>query len=588
MLRKLMIRNFAIIEALELELGDGLTVLSGETGAGKSILVGALHLVLGGRASSDAVRTGCDSAEISAIFDPSEETGIRERLQQLGIDVKEPLVLRRQIQREGRSGAWLNDHPVTVATLGQLAEALVDISGQHQHQSLLKEENHLLLLDRSGDLEGVRDRVAKRYEALLNLVKEREKLLQAASKREEQIDFLNFQLAELEQAQIKPGEERELAEERDRARYAEAIQAGLSAAETLLNGERAVASQCSRAERELERIALMLPELGPLLERLRSARLELEDVAASLDGLNRQATVQPGRLDEIEDRLALLGRLMRKHGSTTEAVLEKQEQMRAQVERLSDVDASMKQLDQAVEKAGSQALSLARELSEKRMQAAETLAARIEAELADLGMTRTRFAVSVTPRIEKETDDIETDGQRLGRTGLDEVRFLISPNVGEDLRPLSRIASGGELSRVMLAAKCVLLAKDPVALSVFDEVDAGIGGDIAAMVGRKIRQLSRERQVICITHLPQIAAYGDKHLQVMKSTRKGRTYSQVLALQDQSAREMELGRMMTGSSGGDAAQQAAKELLRRIEQEQDEVSKRSGKTSRRRKIKASA
>jgi DNA repair protein RecN (Recombination protein N) len=561
MLRRLTIRHFAIVDSLSLDLDEGLSVLTGETGAGKSIIVGALNLVLGGRALSEVVRTGCDSAEVSALFDRPADPAINRMLDDLGLTPDETeLLFRRQVFIEGRSRAWLNDRPITVMVLGDIAGRLVDISGQHQHQSLLRVDNHLLLLDRFGELDGRRAEVGARYERLRALEHERRALLDGIARRQERSDFLRFQLDELEKAQVKPDEELDLERERGLLRHAEAIREGLSESQSRLSGEAAAVAACVRAERALGATTRYLPEAEGLVKRLESARLELEDIGHTLSGLLRKTDSNPRRLDDIESRLALLARLLRKHGPTTRDLSAKRDAMRAELEKLEHGDEALTALSRQVTAASAHVLEAARILSQERLLAAQKLSKAIIAELNDLGMPKTQFSVTVEPRLETGEDGLSTDGVVVGPNGIDLIEFRFSPNPGEALKSLARIASGGELSRVMLAIKCVLLEHDPVSLSVFDEVDSGIGGSVAQKVGEKIRDLSGARQVICITHLPQIAAYGDRHFLVSKSSRKGRTFSQVDVLAAESAVFEELARMMAGEALGEAALNAARDL----------------------------
>ncbi|RJO64102.1 MAG: DNA repair protein RecN [Myxococcales bacterium] len=560
MLRQLAIRNFAIIESLDLDFSPGLTVLTGETGAGKSILVGALALVLGGRASADLLRTGSEEAEVAARFDWPDDADLRTRLDELGVPAGDELMLRRQVQREGKSRAWVNDRPITVGVLAQLAGRLVDISSQHQHQSLLNVENHRLLLDRAGGLEAQVADVGLRYAALMELVRKRRRLAEAQGQRAEREAFLRFQIDEIEKAGVQPGEEKALQEQRQTLRHAEQIKAALDEALTVLDGQPSAGALAIKAERALNQAAQHLPSVGDLARRLESARIEIEDVAESVRSLGDKLDADPGRLEEIEDRLALLSRLLKKHGPTTEELLAKTERMRGELAEMEDVEGALADLDKKLKAAESSALAAAEDLSGRRRDAALALGKKVEAELASLGMRKTAFQVSVRPRSGSE-ETVSAGGRALGPQGLDEVEFLIAPNVGETPRPLARIASGGELSRVMLAIKGVLLASDPVDVSIFDEVDAGIGGAVAQMVGKKIHGLARARQVICITHLPQIAAYADQHSRVEKEARKGRTYTRVATLDEREERVREVARLMAGEAAGEASLEAARELL---------------------------
>lgn len=561
MLQRLSIRNFAIIERLDLEFDGGLSVLTGETGAGKSIILGALNLVLGGRASPELIRTGCDYAEVTAIFELTEEERTSLETPDPELRDDEELILRRQIRRGGRSRAYANDRAVSVTVLAQLAAGLVDIAGQHQHHSLLSSEKHLMLLDRFGDLDFLRIEVGEQYGRLLELVRRRRKMRRDAEQRQEMADYLRFQLDELKKADIREGEEDELGAERDLLRHSEALRGGLKSAMTLLDGEKAAVSALAGAENQLKKIRDRMPALDEMITRLESTRLELEDLGQTLGVYNRQSRSDPARLEEVEGRLAKLGRLFKKHGPGTGQLLAKRDSLESELSQMESLDEHLSELDVAIKPEREKLYTLAGKLSKKRKKAAEKLAAGIAAQLLDLGMKRTCFEVAVRPRTGDSDEGLPAESGRVGTTGMDEVEFMISPNPGEELRPLARIASGGELSRVMLAIKSVLLAKDPVALSIFDEVDAGIGGEVAHRVGAKIKELSRARQVICITHLPQITAYAEAHYSVSKENRDERTFTRVSFLETKKQREEELARMMSGEAAGTAARKAARELL---------------------------
>lgn len=560
MLRSISIRQFAIIESLDLDLKDGLTVLTGETGAGKSILIGALNLVLGGRATPDLIRTGCDFAEVGAVFDLPDIEEIRQLLGEIGAESDSELIFRRQVVKEGRSKAWLNDKVVSVKTLGDLAEKLVDIAGQHQHQSLMSVENHLLLLDRFGKLENLRDKVGRKYSELLELNRERESLEKRAIKTSDREEFLRFQLNELEKTGVKVGEEEELIQERNLLANAETINEALSNVIKMLDENSAIAS-CSKAEFSLNKIVSKISQVGDLSSRIQSARIELEDISDTVRGLMNQAISDPQRLDELENRLAVLKRILQKHGPTETDVLNKIEDMTKELLEMESLDDLLDEMDSKIREKSLEALEIAGELSEKRKKAAKLLSKNIEQHLSDLGMKNSRFKVSVEKKSLAGESEIETDGKALGPMGIDHVEFLISPNQGEIMKPITRIASGGELSRVMLAIKSVLLEQDPVETSIFDEVDAGIGGEVAKDVGIKIKQLAAKRQVICITHLPQIVVYGDNHFKVKKTSRNGRTYSEVVNLNTRKEREEEVARMMTGEAKANASIKAARELI---------------------------
>jgi len=561
MLQRISIRQFAIIESLDLEPGEGLTVLTGETGAGKSILVGALNLVLGGRATPELIRTGFDFAEVSAVFDLPDNNDVAKLLAEIGVESDGELLFRRQVKKTGRSRAWLNDRPVSVKTLGDLAELLVDIAGQHQHQSLMAVENHLLLLDRFGKLEPIRNKVTAKYNELLELIRKRDEFQKKVIQTAEREEFLKFQLKELENADIRFGEEDQLITERNLLRNAETINDSLSIVFQMLSSENASINFCSKAENSLEKISDKLPQVAELGARLQSARLELEDIGETVKALLYQAKSDPARLDEVESRLAKIKRLLQKHGPTTEDLIRKVEEMKDELAEMGSLDEILDDFKQRISQTADEAMKIAKDLSKKRKKVAKVLSKGIEQQLADLSMEKTRFEVRVANKSSLSDNDVAANGSALGANGIDDVEFMISPNQGETLKPMTKIASGGELSRVMLAIKSVLMERDPVETSIFDEVDAGIGGEVAKDVGLKIKQLAQKRQVICITHLPQIVVYGDNHYKVKKTSKNGRTYSDVVELGLLKEREEEVARMMTGESKTKASVNAARELI---------------------------
>ena len=562
MLQRLTIRHFAIIDELDLSFIDGLTILTGETGAGKSILVGALNLVMGGRASADLVRTGCDYAEIMAEFVIPPQSPVYAQLSELGIEAEACLTVRRQVMQRGRSRAWINDHPVTAGSLSEIGEQLIDISSQHQHQSLLQVDQHLFLLDRVGGLEGLREEVTLLYRELAKCVKAHRKLENTARYKLEREDFLRFQLKELDRADFRENEEDELEAERDLLRHSEKIRGALTAAAEQIGGDSGAASRTAKTKRELERIQAYLKDAREWISRLQTVQLELDDLSLGISERLRKLDIDPKRLDEVETRLALLARLLRKHGPTFADLKAKQAEMQTELAAMEDLEAALDGTRAAIEHARKAVLGRASVLSEKRRMAASHFSEAVEDELRNLAMPKTRFVVRLSPKSAGSEETIDGAGVCIGPDGIDHVEFLLSPNVGESLRPLARIASGGELSRIMLAIKSVLQSSDPVSLSVFDEVDSGIGGEVAHRLGEKIHALSRTRQAICITHLPQIAAYADTHWHVTKTVTDNRTFSEVSLLSDDNQRAMELAHMMAGEATGSASLQAAHDLLR--------------------------
>jgi DNA repair protein RecN (Recombination protein N) len=562
MLLSLTIDNLVLIEHQVLELGQGFNVLTGETGAGKSMLVDALALVLGGRARPDMVRSGAREAEVAALFEIEGGSRVAAKLEAAGVPCDGELVVRRVVQAEGRSRAFLNGKLSTAAQLAELAPDLCDVASQHESVSLTDPATHLEYLDAYGRLEAMRDALGEKVADLANVVREIDRIREAERDRAEREDFLAFQLREIEDLNPSPGEEAELEGERARLRHAEKLSnATQGAADRLYEGEDAVCDQLARISADLDAAAAIDATLAPLARSVEGARSELADTARALGRYASGIESNPERLSEVEDRYSTLQKLLRKHGPTTTELLAHRDELRQQLESLTGAEQLRGELEAKREACLAAVASEARTLSRKRRDAASKLADSIGRELAGLGMGRARVVVDVSPVPAPQAGELPpVDGARLTSSGIDRVEFLIAPNKGEDPRPLRRIASGGELSRALLALKRVLAEKGPAGLYVFDEVDAGVSGAIAEVIGRAIADVARHRQVLCITHLPQIAALADLQYVVDKTETKGRTTSTVRKLTDNERIE-EIARMIGGVRVGDAARRAAVELL---------------------------
>jgi len=562
MLLSLTIDNVVLIEHQVLELGSGFNVLTGETGAGKSMVVDALALVLGGRARPDAVRTGAREAEVAALFEVEPGSRVAAKLEAAGVPCDGELVVRRVVQAEGRSRAFLNGKVSTAAQLAELAPDLCDIASQHESVSLTDPATHLEYLDAFGKLDALRDALGEKVAELAGVVREIERVREAERDRAEREDFVAFQLKEIEELDPSPGEEAELESERARLRHAEKLQvATQGAADRLYEGDDTVCDQLARVSSDLDAAAAIDQALAPIARSVDAARSELADAARALSRYAGGIESNAERLAEVDDRWFRLQKLLRKHGPTTQELLAHKDELEKQLAQL----AGATELVAALEKKRAACLAAvsadARTLSRKRRDAAATLADAIGKELAGLGMGRARVVVDVSPVPAPQAGELPpVDGARLTQTGIDRVEFLIAPNKGEDPRPLRKIASGGELSRALLALKRVLAEKGPAGLYVFDEVDAGVSGAIAEVIGRAIAEVARHRQVLCITHLPQIAALSDHHFVVGKAEAKGRTTSTVRRLSDDERVE-EIARMIGGVKVGEAARRAALELL---------------------------
>jgi DNA repair protein RecN (Recombination protein N) len=558
----LRVRNFAIIDELEVELGPGMNVVTGETGAGKSILIDALGLVLGARAHPEVVRTGEEQAEVEALFDVSDDPEARARVEAAGVEVQDELVLRRIIARGGRSRAYLNGRLASAAQLAELAAGLADISSQHEHHTLVDPRTHLGYLDAFAKLEPLRTELAAAHARLIEIRASLESERGRGDDRVQREDLLRFQITEIDALDPQPGEDASLAAERDKQRHAEKLaQLTGGAEDTLYASDDALCERLGRLCTELSHAVSIDPTLGPLAEQLEACRAQLEDVARELGSYARGISHDAERLRELEERLDALRKLVRKHGGSVEAVLDYRARARAELDAIDRRDETLAELSRAHDAALEAAAVLARKLSQSRKKAAGKLATAISKELTSLSMGDARVSVDVA---QPAGGDPSVDGAQLTATGIDRVEFLIAPNRGEDPQPLRRIASGGELSRAMLALKRVLAGLGPAGLYVFDEVDAGVGGAVAEVIGRKLEEVAAHHQVICITHLPQIAVFAKTHFHVSKVVEAGRTRSVITKLSERE-RENEIARMLGGVKITDKTRAAAKEMLRSAE-----------------------
>jgi DNA repair protein RecN (Recombination protein N) len=556
-LAALRIAHFAIIDALEVEFGEGLTVLTGETGAGKSILVEALHLILGGRAQGEVVRTGFDEAVVEALFrlGPQDERG-RERLRSLGLPVATDgeLLIRRVVQRAGRNRVWVNGSLCSVSVLERLAEGLCDLGSQHEHVRLLDPSVHLELLDSCGGLEEMRARYALAFQEYSRAVAARGALVVDENERAQRSDYLAFQLREIDEIDPRSGEIESLEKERGLLASAAKLRSvAESVEEQLYSGEGAAVERLAVAAEALRQIAALEPRFEPVCAVLESARAEAEEAARELGTFARGMREDPARLEAIDERLAALRRLTRKHGGDIDQLLKKRESMRAELAAIEGHAEAMAELERVEASAREVAQREAAALGAARREAADSLCRSLCQELAKLGMPNSR--------VDMIFEDLPDPG--LGPSGGEAAELFFSANTGEDVKPLAKIASGGELSRVLLAFKRIGAAQDPVDTYVFDELDSGIGGPTAQVVGRAVKEVSRERQVICITHLAPIAALADRHLVVRKSLKAGRVSSEVEILDEPETRTHEVARMLSGDELTPIALKHARELLRR-------------------------
>ena len=567
MLTLLRVNNLAIIDESEVEFGPGLNVVTGETGAGKSIIVGALRLVLGARGRPEVVRTGAEQAEVEALFELAPDAPARARLLELGLDdiCGDELVVRRVVAASGRSRAYVNGRLATATQLSLLAHGLVDISSQHQHHSLVDSATHLDFLDAFAGLSPGRARMAEVHGALVAVVGRLREVEQRLRQRSEREEFLRFQLAEVSRVKPRVGEVDELRADRERLRHAEKLLGAARKAEQLLYGaDRSVSDLLGRVSQELTEAARFDGAFAPMAERVEAALLEVDEVARDLSRYGDGGLDDPGRLEEIEERLAALQRLVRRHGGSLEEVVAFQARAEEELKGLEDADADREVLAAERARRFEAAHAEALALSGARHAAADRLGRAMTAELAELGMGQARVEVAVAPLsgvgAVREGAELSVEGARLTATGLDRAEFLIAPNPGEIPRPLNKVASGGELSRALLALKRVLAQGGPAGLYVFDEVDSGVGGAVAEVIGRKLADVARHHQVLCITHLPQVAAYGQRHFVVAKEVRDWRTFSSIRPVSGE-ARAEEIARMAGGVEITNATRLLAAELL---------------------------
>jgi len=554
MLHSLTIKDFAIIDALEVELGPGLNAMTGETGAGKTIIVEALKLVLGARASTDIVRSGRERASVTAVFDSGGvPTPLSTAMTEAGIEVGDEIIIHRIVGTQGKGRISVNGVPTTVSMLREIAAHLVDISSQHDNQLLLDETRHAPMLDEFASLGGLHAEYAGAHREFVEARRRLEELESNERAAKERLEFLKFQLSELEKAGVAEGEFESLEGERSRIKHSVLLREKTSGAHAAIAGEEASAlSLISHATQMLEQCAEYEPDARKWCEALARASIEIEEAARELEGYVEGLGSDPARLEEIEDRLHLIKGLARKHGGSVESLLTRQAEIAREVNEVENYDDILETKRTELERLSKCRADAAERLSKARRKAAADMGKRVASQLEDLSMAKTGFVVETQMRGEGEWDE----------SGPDRVEFMISPNVGEPLMPLARIASGGELSRIMLALKGALSGSGEIAgTSVFDEVDSGIGGGVASVVGKKLRDLARCRQVICITHLPQVAAHAANHLMITKSVAGGRTTTSLSSLND-AGRVSEIARMLGGERMTDTTIKHAEEMIR--------------------------
>ena len=558
MLSLLHIENIALIQSADIRFEPGFNVLTGETGAGKSIVIDSIGAVLGERTSRELIRTGAKSALVTAVF---TQVPTLPWLEENGFPTgEEELLLQRELQGDGRNVCRIDGKLVTVAQLRELGRQLLNIHGQHDGQQLLDPASHLGYLDQFGGCQPLLEDYQEAYRKWHDIRREMDKLQMDEAERSRRVDTLNYQIQELERAQLKAGEDEELSARRTLLRSAGRLMEAVQSAEFALSGDEDRDGACSliaQAEGEVQGVSSISPELGELSEKLTALRCAADDAADTLRDLSRSFDFSPGELDQVEERLDLLYRLRKKYGPTVEDMLSYLDRCRKELDQIQYADDTLARLEKDLKKAQKEAARRGEVLSQARREAAGALQARVQEELRQLDMPKVQFQTEFTPKGGEAGMD---------ETGLDEVQFLMSANLGEALKPIQKVASGGELARIMLALKNVLAEGDQIGTLVFDEVDTGVSGRAAQKVAEKMAQVARGKQVLCVTHLPQIAAMADTHFSVQKGEREGRTYTRLERL-DRSQRREELARLIGGASITPSLLESAEELLRQAEQQ---------------------
>jgi DNA repair protein RecN (Recombination protein N) len=555
MITELNIKNFAIIDDLSIPFGPGLNVLTGETGAGKSIIIEALGAIMGDRASSDIIRSGQSEAEVVATFDSGRVSPeLINRLKNAGYNIQNHLRLKRVVSTSKKSRAYLDGAPISLTDLKSISPFLLEISSQREHQRLLDEESHLEFVDKFGNLSKQCDEYKMSYEQYTNVRSKLLELERLSASKEEQRDFLSFQINEIDSAELLVGDEEKLEKERNVIKHAADLFSKLKESEQVLySSEQSVSGSLSQVNQLIDSASKIDPEIGEWLPLTEQAIVATEEVSRNLQAYLEKLDVNPERIDEIEARLYDIRRLKKKYGGSVEDVLLQRDDLAKKLELIDNCDEHIKKLTSEERELGRALEKLAGKLSNARLVSADKLSEMTQSELNTLGLKKTTFAPG----------HVKLKFDQADESGIDRFSFLISPNPGEPLKPLSRIASGGELSRIMLAIKNVLLGKVGLAaLEVFDEVDVGIGGANAEVVGKKLQEMSKQRQIICITHLPQVACFGDHHVVIAKEIVDQRTVTRFKLLNDAN-RENEIARMLGGVKITKATKEHAKDMLKR-------------------------
>lgn len=556
MLQTFLIKNYAIIENLTLDFGDELNILTGETGAGKSIIIGALGLILGERATSAIMRKNAASCELTASFNIKNLPWIKKLLTGIGITPEDTLIIKRDITADGKTKCFLNGSPATVGMLQTIGTELVDIHGQHEHQSLIKTENQRKTLDNYGNLETLKSTVTDTFEKFTLLEKQLNELKNSEKERCQKLDLYKYQFKEIEGAKLSETDETTLENEYNRLNNSEKLFNYAQEIYSLLyESGGAVVEKLGMAKKLIENLSAIDNSNNDSIQVITRTLDEVESTADTFRRYKDTIEFNPERLEKVISRMELIKNLKRKYAPTTKEILEYTENIRRQIDLFEKADENIEHLEKELKSVKTKLKKSADELSAKRTIIAKKLSKEVEKELFELGMPKSKFSVTV----EQEKD---TDGNYQFKSyGIDKVEYKIAPNVGEDLKPLKTVASGGEMSRVMLAIKTVLAKADKTPALIFDEIDAGISGPMGQVVGKKLRQLSKNHQIFCITHLPQLAAFSTSHFHISKGIAGGKTATFVLQL-DETGKINEISRMLGGEKITDTSVKHAKELIR--------------------------
>lgn len=563
MIQSLYIKDFALIDELEVSFEEGLNILTGQTGAGKSIIVGALNMILGERADTDVIRQGASKAITEAVIQTGSDEAFHDLLEENAVEIRPELILRREIRSSGSRG-FINDTPVTISVLRRVGDYLVDLHGQHDHQMLLKEENHRSVVDGFGEVKPALEAYKKSHARMLELRKELQSLKKRERELQEKVELYRFQVNELEEAELDPHEEEELEEEMHLLDNAEELDQKAGAIAQIGDGDEVnVMDLLNQIKLHLEDIARIEPDFKSYLEEISSARISIQETVQFAQRYRNKIEFNPKRLEQLRQRQNKLHSLQKKYGRSIPELIDYLREIKKELSLAENFDLEIEKLERDIEAQAKELAEKAQKLHRDRTKVGERLAGEIEEELAKLGIPHADFEVRVDWMIASEEQGwISIDGQPVECTehGCDEIRLYISTNKGEEPKPLAKIASGGEVSRVMLALKSIIAREQSLPVMIFDEIDTGIGGEISEKVGRKMRRLSEKCQIMAITHQPQIASQAHKHYKVKKLEQDGRTVSNIIPL-DENEHVTEVASLMSGEDITDAALKSAQELI---------------------------